>query len=841
MPAPGSPKSSLRKRFAYALAVSLCVLACPLNASDWAEPTSTNKPWTRWWWHGSAVNKQEISRELESFSQLGLGGVEITPIYGVKGLEPLERDFLSDEWLELVEHACLEAKRLGMQVDIVPGTGWRLGHESVPESERSVALKLHKSGSGANATYSIEAELTGERVKRPAPGGSGYTIDMLDRDAVAHYIDRFNRTFFDKVSPDIVRAVFHDSWEYETDWSHDFEAELINRKRLPSTQMYAIFDPDASGIPQETLEQWRYDYRITLEELLLENFSDTWNQKTHVYQVLTRNQAHGSIANLLDVYAKTDIPETEIFGDSEDFLMHKFASSAAHVTGKRLVSAESYTWLSEHWTSNLAKIKRATDYLFLCGVNHLFYHGTAYSPDDAPWPGWGFYASTQLNDRNPIWHHLPALNTYIARVQAVLQSGQPYSDVFLYSPIADPYSEVGGPKLRQNIDGKNWFKGTGLEKTSQSLWDAGVHFDFISDRQIKQLLLTTARRHTIVLPSLKRIPLKTAKALDQLAREGAQIISLEDPQNWIVPGYARNQERQAELNTLVAAALGSGRIRHTSQQELLSLAPDTWQSSSNFRCIRRIQENGTHSYFIVNRGDEAATVSIPLPTDQKTCERLDPWTGEIGTVPLQDGGVLNLTLAPLESTLIQTLAAPSNANPFPNRVQTLTTEIPLNHNWTLSFIDGGPTLPKTRKLQNLAPITELGDPELESFAGLLAYQNTFTLNRDQAKQRFTIDLGSLSSSAQLFVNGELIATTIRPPFTLSIPASSLTAGENELRIEVATLAENRIRNLDRTGTPWRIFNDINFVNIDYQAFDASEWDIAAYGLFGPVTMFVSDQ
>jgi hypothetical protein len=29
------------------------------------------KPWTRWWWEGSAVNKQEITRNLEQYQKAG--------------------------------------------------------------------------------------------------------------------------------------------------------------------------------------------------------------------------------------------------------------------------------------------------------------------------------------------------------------------------------------------------------------------------------------------------------------------------------------------------------------------------------------------------------------------------------------------------------------------------------------------------------------------------------------------------------------------------------------------------------------------------------------------------
>ena len=70
--------------------------------------------------------------------------------------------------------------------------------------------------------------------------------------------------------------------------------------------------------------------------------------------------------------------------------MQKFASSAAHLNGKDLTSCESFTWLREHFQTSLADLKPAADFYFLAGVNHIFFHGTPYSPQDAAWPGGTF-------------------------------------------------------------------------------------------------------------------------------------------------------------------------------------------------------------------------------------------------------------------------------------------------------------------------------------------------------------------------------------------------------------------------------------------------------------------
>src|SRR5690606_8750135 len=131
------------------------------------------------------------------------------------------------------------------------------------------------------------------------------------------------------------------------------------------------------------------DYRETISELVLDNFTQTWKKWAHNYSAIVRNQAHGSPSNILDLYAVVDIPEIE--GDEP--LRFKMATSSGNVSGKKLVSPEAATWLNEHFESNLADIKEALDKFMLQGINHLVYHGTTYSPAEEPWPGRLFYAA----------------------------------------------------------------------------------------------------------------------------------------------------------------------------------------------------------------------------------------------------------------------------------------------------------------------------------------------------------------------------------------------------------------------------------------------------------------
>src|SRR5215471_13951840 len=67
----------------------------------WPAVTSRQRPWTRWWWLGSAVDRENLTRSLGEFKAAGIGGVEICPIYGAKGYEQRFLDFLSPKWVEM--------------------------------------------------------------------------------------------------------------------------------------------------------------------------------------------------------------------------------------------------------------------------------------------------------------------------------------------------------------------------------------------------------------------------------------------------------------------------------------------------------------------------------------------------------------------------------------------------------------------------------------------------------------------------------------------------------------------------------------------------------------------
>ena len=174
-------------------------------------------------------------------------------------------------------------------------------------------------------------------------------------------------------------------------------------------------------------------------------------------------------------------------------------------------------------------MRAAVDRFFVAGVNHIVYHGTAYSPVGDPWPGWQFYASVEFNPRNAWWDDFAALNAYVARVQSFLQSGRPDHDVLLYYPFYESLAVRGKTLLAHFGGAAPPAQGTTFEKAAETTAGGGLHLRLhlrssgapAADRATAADHDRRRRRRiaTIVLPSARYVPLETVLQILELARQ----------------------------------------------------------------------------------------------------------------------------------------------------------------------------------------------------------------------------------------------------------------------------------------------------------------------------------
>lgn len=927
-------KTSIFKNFVI-LSI-LCTSLFPLQGvrgqveKSWPAITPESKPGTRWWWMGSAVNEKNLTWNIEEYARTGIGLVEITPIYGVQNNDANNIPFLSEQWMKMLGHTITEGKRLGIQVDMNTGTGWPFGgpevsiedaasklianeykvtggmvfnQKIIPDDKKQIPvaklqrLMAYSKYKTINLTSKVDTDgnihwkapkgdwtliaafngKTFQTVKRAAPGGEGYVLDHFSARAVTRYFEKFNQAF-EKYSIPYPNTFFNDSYEvYGADWTEDFFEQFEKRRGYKLENYLPQF---LSKARTDTTRRIVADYRETISDLLLENFTQHWTNWAHSNGSKTRNQAHGSPGNLIDLYATVDIPECEGFGLSDfnikglrkdsltrkndsDLSMLKYASSAAHISGKQYVSSETFTWLTEHFRTSLSQCKPDLDLMFVAGVNKMNFHGTTYSPQEAAWPGWKFYASIDMSPTNSIWRDAPALMDYISRCQSFLQMGKPDNDFLVYLPVYDVWDEQSGRFLQFDIHS--------MEKRMpefihvvHSIYSNGYDVDYISDKFILSarcengeiVTESGARYKALILPSVQKMPETTLKQITDLVKQGAKIAFLGRYPS-MIPGFAKQKSRQKQFDKVLKQLAMTTNFSNTSVNKLkngkiitgtdykqtldaLGATAEEMSTKYGLHLIRRTNEAGYH-YFVSALHDKDTDGWISLSVPFTSVVIFNPITGESGKAlvdQIEGKKKVKLQLKSGESLILKIFTNEDvNIQPWKYRSEKPSEIIELKNPWKLYFINSEPQVNDTLHLQTLKSWTKTGNELLQINMGTGIYETTFNIDKLHQGALYVMQLGDVRESARVFVNGKDAGIVWAAPFECTI-GKFLKQGENTLRIEVTNLPANRIADYDRRNVKWRIFNEINFVDRNYKATGYAHWKPMESGLCSPVKIEV---
>ena len=875
----------------------LASLSMTANAQLWPEVQQEAKAGARWWWLGSAVDKENLRWNMQEYANHGIGALEITPIYGVQGNEANNIPYLSDRWMEMLREVQKNGQELGIEVDMATGTGWPFGGPWVPlEESASKAVFVDTTFTGnsiqclnlqapekdapycrlnkvmaywrgepydvtaymhdGKLTWSPAEQLKAQiktaanntlkkalklqlkemetaqwrviavycrfgmmKVKRAAPGGMGLVIDHFDKKAVSNYLQHIEDAF-ERTKTPYPHTFFNDSYEVEAaTWTPTLFEEFEKRRGYKlENYLRQLLSGDTKILS---------DYRETLGDLLLENFTQQWTAWAHKHGAITRNQAHGSPANLIDCYAAVDIPEIEGFGLSEfgikglrqdpgktrkndsDFSMLKYAPSAAHICGKPYTSSETFTWLTEHFRTSLSQLKPDIDLMFCAGVNHMFFHGTCYSPKNDPWPGWKFYASIDMSPTNSIWRDAPYFMQYVERCQSFLQMGQPDNDFLVFLPVRDMWQKNPQKLLMQ-------FSIHAMGKLApefiQSILEidrAGFDCDYISERllmgvEYKDGMLQTAagtRYKGLVIPGSGNMPESVKAHIDSLKAQGAYII------------YGT---RAADL---MAAA-----------------KPEAMKTECGLKAIRRKNATGYH-YFIANLSPDDIEDKLPLAVSFKDAAWFNPLNGEIMPANIS-GDSIAIRLRSGESMILQTYDEPLADNQnltAQSQKSIIKNQIVLDGPWKLSFTEEAPKVNQTFTLTKPQVWNTLDNDSAKVTMGTGVYTTHMKLSKKDLAGRWQIDLGDVRESARVYINGHFIGCAWCVPFVLDCK-NALKAGDNEIRIEVTNLPANRIADYDRRGIKWRKMEEINVVDINYKRTTYDAWESVPSGLNSEVRL-----
>jgi hypothetical protein len=810
-------------------------------------PPDDSRPMMRWWWFGLAVEKPEIRRELEQMKADGIGGAELAFVYPQVVDDPakhlVNEPFLSSAMLDNVSYAASEARRLGLRLDVTLGSGWPYGGPattlkeaagrlrvaelavapgvtSLPgfalaegESVISISLvngepkhwqagpaQLLEPGQTKNLPPSATprtalvfiAGHTSQQVKRAAVGAEGWVLDPFSRQAVATHLNAVGEPLAKAFGLTPPYAVFSDSLEaYGADWTPDLPAEF--RRRRGYDLLPHLPELVAGGTAEA--ERVRHDWGKTLTELVDENYLSQINAWAIAHHTRFRSQTYGEPAVSLSSQRLVALAEGE--GPHwRAFSTLRWATSANHLFGNNVTSAETFTWLhSPAFRATPLDMKAEVDLHFLVGVNQIIGHGWPYSAPQVGEPGWSLYAAAVFNDHNP-WHPvMPDVARYIERTSFLLRQGQPANQVALLLPTDDAWAGFSPGKVSVTAEMNRLV----TPAIMSSILSAGYNVDYIDADAIDKVGI---HYPLLVIPSTDRIPVETLRKIQQYVAAGGKAIAVGR-----APTLDANGQSAPEIASLSRQLFDSSKSTLVADESALEEAlhkavrPDFQLQSDNddIGFIRR-KLPAADIYFVANTSNHPVSVRATFATTHTFGQRWNADTGAtVGGYP--GTAAIPVNLAAYESAIFVFSDTPSRV-PSVDRPGGQIAD--LSADWKVTFTA------TNSSISEHVLADWMSDPATRFYSGEAVYERDFTLSKMPTGAIFldvdggtalTIAVGlkgpgmrawydpPIREAAIVYMNGRRVGSLWHPPYRLAV-SDFLKQGQNRLVIKVYNTAIN---------------------------------------------------
>ena len=713
------------------------------------------------------------------------------------------------------------------------------------QDDGTFSYKANGEGYKAIAIWSISArEMPMLMAKRKA----GLVVNHFDGKAIQKNYEYYfgERTNYAKYFGRPLRALFNDSYEFKIDrhFSEDFIDTFKARRgydptlTLPANlwdgynNMYArMQSPDRQPAFAFGKEDWRmrYDYDMTLSDILRKQFLDTSSQWTNQRGLLHRSQGYGINMDIMGVAGSIDIPEGETmlfnYGSEAGY---KLITSGAHLYNKPIVTSESAVFSGRALLTTPQKLKLVTAKIVSAGVNQLIGHGSPYyytAEGQSP-EGWrpyyigvmGVNFSSEIYEGNEFWGNISDVNHYAQRAQYVLRSGKPKADVLIYYPFLNFSDETYNPKEllakgyipgvepEMNISSRpNAYSNTACTEWLNQIYPLinrmnalGLTWDWINDESMQVMTLEANKQlnvrgnlyEGIILFNLPYMQLPSAQHLQELAIQGAKVLTIGELAH-IQPSYKdyENNDR------LITSAMLVIKESPSTKSVANIIDADTWLSgiynplqSMNgqdvVKPIRREMENGDLVQFYYNESYEWNTLQVQIDKRFKHAYWMDAEDGSIRKAVLKNG-MVSTPLKPLGSIFLYVSQWALNISTNSKQAFNPATAKTIFEQdvWTLKV---GDMTFDNMKAQDWREVEEL---KYENTPG--EYQITIPVEKLDKKAHYYLDLGEVYYTASLKVNGHEAGERIWKPYMFDI-TPYLQKGDNNIEVTISPSRYNSL-------------------------------------------------
>jgi len=714
---------------------------------------------------------------------------------------------------------------------------------------------------------------TGVMVDPASPEGMGLEVDKMDTSALNFHINSYAKKLLDAAGSfkgSTLKFLIMDSWEaqFQT-WSKDFAKEFLKRRGYSILSWIPVLCGETVGSTALS-EAFLYDFRKTIADLLDQKFYKHFAELCHRNQMEYHGEAiYGGWGayppmDALKSNEYIDMPMTEFWAgaNSKNLLDYQPANkpvtsmptSSALAFNKQIIGSEAYTG-NAHYSEAPGDLKPFGDAAFSSGVNQIILHSYVHQPfDKKPGMTLGKFGG-HYNRNNPVWEFNQDWLKYQARVQYILQQGEPVVDVLFYTGDELPW----------------FYTKSFVNDLPYGIRPNACNFDVLNSKvkviDGKLSLGGNQRFSLLMLHNTTKMEFSTLKRVAQLVNAGAvvygpkplEMLSLTDVKNNVAAFHQLVNEVWGNGSE---NAYGKGRvISGKSLEQVLNemqVIPDLTTSTKDSKEIMYIHKklNDMDIYFVFNQQNRELNREVLFRVKGKTPEI---WNTENGTVTKpaiysmgKDQTILPVSFKAYESKIVifkneipdnyiqqvslagkeifpqQQIADTSFGVPtayFNHDKFTFTAELPGEYTFTtnsnkvlkaklnepqilhlgvknikIDFFPITDEVIQSVEVEELKSLTEFKDPAIKYFAGKVKYTVDFKKPESvSGGDSILLDLGNMSATAEVILNGKILAYPWQSNTRLVV--SGLIEAENKLEITVANVSRNRfIGDLIQYGT-----------------------------------------
>lgn len=699
-----------------------------------------------------------------------------------------------------------------------------LGNNYNPENGISIDLP-----EGRFTLVRIGQTSTGAFNNPASHEGRGLEVDKLSRKHFKKHYDAFVHKVVNnvkEVAPNAMQYAEIDSYEMGgQNWTDGFDQIFNEKMGYDIKQFFPLITGRFVESP-EVSESVLTDFRCVISNLMTHNYFEYFTELCHNDGIKSYIEPYGfGPLNDLDVGGVTDIPMGE-FWMNRPITQTQSAISSAHIYGKPVISAESFTSdPTINWKGNPAMAKTSGDLAWTYGINEFMFHRFAHQANVHVEPGmtmnrWGFHmdrTQTWWNNAGKAWFD------YVARGSYLLRQGVNVADILIYVGEAAPNSAYErkdfNPEIPKSINFDNVNTDVLLNRIK------------IDDGKI--VLPEGGSYGALVLKNVEKLSLKTLKRLNELSALGVPLYG-DKPVK--ILGYQPSIEDSEKFNKILNELKDKILPIENWSQIMENVGVDYDLLPEGQEPIDYIHRKTANEdiYFFYNADTiQSKTFDLDFRIKNKIPELWNPMNGKIlkHGVFQSNTNVTNakIKLQPQESVFVvfreratdlKTFVQPvENVDVFLSSSSDLIAEFHENGNYDILFNKGNTRkvevedIPESKNIDGpwmvdfsknsgyggRETFAELKDwtlhpkDSIKYYSGTATYTTEFSLNKKQLDNGVNalLKLGQVFIVAEVEINGVKEGISWIAPYELDI-SKYLNEGKNTLKIHITNQWSNRL-------------------------------------------------